>query len=62
MYIILRVYDDCSSATERAEQITGALSAAAIYLEDPSCVSVKIWRAANPNEIILDYYREENDK
>lgn len=57
MYQILRVYDDQTAATERTDVFTHALSACAIYLEDPSCISVKIWDV-DTGKIILDYWRE----
>lgn len=57
MFTILRVYSDCSTVTETTDNIIRALSACAIYLEDPDCISVKIWRTKD-GTFILDYYRE----
>ncbi len=56
MYTVLRAYDDLTSSTEHTDNISSALSAAAIYLEDGCCFTVKIWETAS-GKIILDYYR-----
>lgn len=56
MFTILRVYSDNSSFTEHCDSISNALSAAAIYLEDPDCISVKIW-AHDTGIVYLDYWR-----
>ena len=37
------------------------LNAVAIYLEDPDCIGVKVWRTDN-GAIILDYWKEGYDK
>ena len=57
MYQIIRGYNDFTSMTERTDSITRALSAAAIYLEDPDCFTVKIFDEKN-EKIVLDYYRD----
>ena len=41
-YRITRVYDDCICAQETTNNIIAALEAAAIYLRDESCWSLKI--------------------
>lgn len=57
MYTIFTLYDDLASKTETAATISIALSTAAIYLEDNSCIDVKIWEKQSGN-IIMDYWRE----
>ena len=37
------------------------LTALSIYLEDPDCIGVKVWRTDN-GAIILDYWKEGYDK
>lgn len=45
--------------TEPANTMPAALTACAIYLEDPECVNVKIWRRGGPSdEILFDYWQE----
>lgn len=56
MYTILRTYNDLTSYTESTNNISSALSAAAIYLEDEYCFTVTIWETAS-RKIILDYHR-----
>lgn len=56
MYQIIRVYDDQTCMTEHTPYIVAALEAAAIYLRDASCCSVKIWDEV-AEEWVLDYYR-----
>lgn len=56
MYTIFRTYDDCTTHTEYADDISSALSAAAIYLEDPSCIIVKIVKTSS-EKLFLNYYR-----
>ena len=56
-YQLIRAYDDCSSATECADSIVNLLAAAAIYLEDTSCVKVEIVDREN-NKTIMDYWRD----
>lgn len=63
MYTIHTAYKDSTGffvKVEHADSISSALSAAAIYLEDPSCFMVKIWKANGDNdgEFILNYWRE----
>ena len=55
-YMIIRVYDDCYHGTDYASTVSSALSACAIYLEDPSCFSVKIIDCTT-GELILNYLR-----
>lgn len=57
MYTVFRIYDDCTTHTEYVDDISSALSAAAIYLEDESCIIVKIIRTSS-EELILNYFRE----
>lgn len=59
MYQVFRLYNDMGSICERSEDIISSLNAAAIYLMDPTCIGIKIWRTSN-GEIILDYWRESN--
>jgi len=60
MYTIHTGYEDSTGffvKVEHADSISSALSAAAIYLEDPSCFTVKIWKT-NDGKFIVDYWRE----
>lgn len=57
MYTIMRHYTDNTTATERGDNISNILSACAIYLEDPDCINVKIWRN-DSGDIIMNYWRE----
>lgn len=57
MYTIFRVYQDYSSIAETAPTVISALEASAIYLRDPDCICVKIWRKVS-GTIILDYWKE----
>lgn len=57
MYQVIRGYNDFTSMTEHTDSITSALTAAAIYLEDPDCFTVKIYDVKN-EKIVLDYYRD----
>lgn len=57
MFVILRIYNDCTSSTELAFTIQEALRACDIYLEDPDCWGVKIWDKQD-GKIILDYWRK----
>lgn len=59
MYQILRIYDDCTSATEYTDSIIQALNACTIYLEDPSCEGVKIWNVDTGIDI-LNYWKPMN--
>ena len=56
MYMVLRLYDDCTSGTEKTNDFLSALQACEIYLEDPTCMGVKIWQTDN-GKILLDYWR-----
>lgn len=60
MYTILRIYTDYTTMTEEASNISQALTASAIYLEDPNCIGIKIWDIHN-GEIILDFWRDCNE-
>lgn len=42
--------------TESANTMREALTACAIYLEDPDCVNVKIWRRGHDGEVLFDYW------
>ena len=57
MYQVIRGYNDFTSTSEHTDSITSALTAAAIYLEDPDCFTVKIYDEKN-EKIVLDYYRD----
>ncbi len=57
MYQVIRAYNDCSCMSEHTDSITSALSAAAIYLEDPDCLTVKIYDTRD-KKFILDYYKD----
>ncbi len=56
-YQLIRVYNDLASTTESSDSITTLLSAAAIYLEDPDCITVEIIDRIN-DKVILDFVRE----
>lgn len=53
---VIRSYYDCTTATENAPDIVSALSAAAIYLNDKECWTVKI--IVN-GKTVMNYYRPE---
>ena len=53
---VIRSYNDCTTATEKAPDVVSALSAAAIYLNDKECWTVKI--IVN-GKIVMNYYRPE---
>ena len=57
MYQIIRGYIDFTTISEYTNTITSALSAAAIYLEDPDCCTVKIFDVTN-KKIIMDFWRD----
>lgn len=65
MFTVYRAYKtptydtDCSVAvwTESAATMSAALTACAIYLEDPDCVNVKIWRRGPDGEMLFDYWQ-----
>lgn len=56
MYQIIRAYSDFTSMTEHTDSITSALSAAAIYLEDPDCVRMIVYDTKT-GKTIVDYQR-----
>ena len=56
-YTLLRAYDDCTTMTEQGDDIVAMLEAAAIYLRDRTCMTVKIWELGNPDVFILNYWR-----
>lgn len=58
MFMLLRIYDDCTSGTEYMDNMPSALRACSIYLEAPDCIGVKIWNTETGEEI-LNYWREE---
>ena len=60
MYTVFRIYDDCTTHTEYVDDISSALSAAAIYLEDESCIIVKIVKTSS-KKLFLNYYREQGN-
>lgn len=55
MFQIIRVYDDGGAITDNASNIINALNACAIYLEDPSCIVVKIIDRTN-NKTVMEYW------
>ena len=57
MFTILRIYQDWTSQTETAPTFACALSACAIYIEDPECWGIEIWNTNN-GEIYLNYWKE----
>lgn len=57
MFMLLRIYDDCTSGTEYVDNMPSALRACSIYLEAPDCVGVKIWNTTTDEEI-LNYWKE----
>ena len=60
MFTILRIYTHFVSSTELTDNISQALAACAIYLEDPNCEGVKIWNT-HSGDIILEYWRDFNE-
>ena len=46
-----------SDITEPASTMPAALAACAIYLEDPDCVNVQIWRRGPDGEVLFDYWQ-----
>lgn len=54
MYTILRVYDDFGAVTETGDDITNIFSACAIYAEDPSLITLKVWNTKD-GTFIVDY-------
>ena len=57
MYQIVRVYDDGATAAETTSSFISALNACAIYLEDPSCVVIKITDRRN-NKTVMEYWAD----
>lgn len=57
MYQIIRSYNNFTSATEHTDSITSALSAAAVYLEDPDCARIIIYDITT-GKTIVDYRRD----
>lgn len=57
MYTVLRIYDDCTSITEKSENFISTLNACAIYLEDPSCEGIKVWENKT-GKVIVDYWKD----
>lgn len=55
---IITVYEDCTSKSECVSEIQPALTAASIYWQDASCVSVTIYDFKT-NSTILDYDRPD---
>lgn len=61
MFKVFRVYSDLGSICEDGGSDFGKiLLALNIYLQDPDCIGVKVWRKDN-GAIILDYWKEEYD-
>lgn len=58
MYKVFKIYDDMETICEDGgDDFCKVLNALAIYLADPSCIGVKVWRADN-GEIIIDYWKD----
>lgn len=58
MFMLLRIYNDCTSVTEHTNDMPSALRACSIYLEAPDCIGVKIWNTKTGEEV-LNYWKEE---
>lgn len=59
MFKVFRIYSDLGTICEDGGSDFGkVLTALSIYLEDPNCIGVKVWRKDN-GAIILDYWKEE---
>jgi hypothetical protein len=56
-YQITRTYKDSQFFTENVDNIASAFAAAAIYLEDPDCISIMIMNAET-HCIIVNYWAE----
>lgn len=54
-YLIVRRYEGTAPVFDWSGEITSALSACAIWLEDSSLIEVEIWQDCN---CILEYKRE----
>lgn len=57
MYQIIRVYDDGATAAETTSSFISALNACTIYLEDPSCIVIKI-KDCRDNKTIMEYWAD----
>lgn len=58
MYKVLRIYDDLTTICEDGgDNFISILNALAIYLEDPMCVGVKVWRSEG-GKLVVDYWKE----
>lgn len=57
MYQIVRVYDDGATAAETAPSFISALTACTIYLEDPSCIAIKI-KDRRDNKTVMEYWAD----
>lgn len=57
MYQIVRVYDDGATAAETAPSFVSALTACTIYLEDPSCIAIKI-KDLRDNKTVMEYWAD----
>lgn len=57
MYQLIVSYKDCSCKSEHTDSIKSALTAAAIYLEDPDCLTAVIYDTED-KKFILDYYKK----
>ena len=55
-FLLWRVYNDCTTGSEIVSSIADALAAAAIYVEDPDCLIIKIFD--DTDKLILDYIKE----
>ena len=55
-FTLWRVYNEGTTGSETVSSIADALAAAAIYVEDPDCLFIKIWD--DTGKLILDYSKE----
>ncbi len=56
-YQLITAYADCTTKTEQVEDVSAALSAAAIYVKDRDCITVKLYDNVG-EEFILNYWRD----
>ena len=56
MYLIIRCYEDITSATEIASDFLSVLRACEIYLEDPDCCIVKVIDNKT-GKVVVDYVK-----
>ena len=56
-YQLIVAWDDCSVKSEQVDRITVCLTAAAIYMEDPSCCIVHIIDN-NKETMVFDWCRD----